>query len=109
MEILLDGIVAFLAAVGLTAVIWLLADRLVQRRMPVTPGTLVLPLRGTAEQIEWAVYRACRLRRELGEQTALVLLDCGLEEASRRRAEILAGNNERMTVLVPSQLEEFIT
>ena len=109
MEILLDGIVAFLAAVGLTAVIWLLADRLVQRRAPVMPGMLVLPLRGTAEEVEWAVYRACRLRRELGEQTVLVLLDCGLEETSRRRAEVLAGNNERMTVLVPSQLEEFIT
>lgn len=108
MEILLDGVVAFLAAVGITTVIWLLANLLVQRREPVLPWTLVLPLHG-AEDIDWAVYQACRHQYRLGQQIRVVLLDCGLEEKGRRRAQTLAENNGCVTVLVPSQLEDFIT
>ena len=109
MDILADGIVAFLAAVGVTALIWLLADLLVQRREPPLRWTLVLPLPDAGEEIDWSVYQACRLQRQLGAQSRVVLLDCGLEEINRRRAQVLAENNENVTVLFPSQLEEFIT
>ncbi len=109
MCILTDGIVAFLAAVGITTMIWLLADQLLRRREPALRCTLVLPVRGTEEEVDWAVYTACRLRCRLRRQTAVVLLDCGLEETGRLRAEVLAENNRCMTVLLPSQLKDFMT
>ena len=45
----------------------------------------------------------------LGRYTPVVLVDCGLEETGRRRAEFLAQNNNCVTVLLPSQLQDYIT
>ncbi|MBE6919505.1 MAG: hypothetical protein E7469_07465 [Ruminococcaceae bacterium] len=109
MSILTDGVIAFLAAVGLTALIWLLAGFLLSRREPSIEAAIVLPLRGGGEQMDYAVYTACHLRERLGRYTNVVLLDCGLEETARTRAEFLAENNNCVTVVSPSELEKTIT
>ena len=41
--------------------------------------------------------------------TPIVLADCGLDETGRQRAEFLTQNNNCVTVLLPSQLEDYIT
>ena len=109
MSILTDGIIAFLAAVGVTTLIWLLAGFLLSRREPSFEAAIVLPLRGGGEQMDYAVYTACHLRERLGRYTPVVLLDCGLGDKGRQRAEFLAENNNCVTVLTPSQLQEHIT
>ena len=108
MSIFLEGVVAFLAAVGLTVLLWLLADVLLRRREPSLHAAIVLPVRGGGEELDYAVYTACGLRDRLGRYTPVLLVDCGLEEKSRLRAELLAENNNCVTVLAPSQLEETI-
>jgi len=108
MSIVTDGVIAFLASVGLAVLIWLPVDWLLRRREVSLHAAVVLPLRGAAEEMDYAVYTACRVRGRLGRYTPVLLVDCGLEEKSRLRAELLAENNNCVTVLAPSQLEETI-
>ena len=109
MSVLTDGVVAFLAAVGLTALLWLLADALLRRREPSFHAAIVLPIRGAGEQLDYAVYTACAVRDRLGRYTPVLLVDYGLEETARQRANFLAENNNCVTVILPSELEQHIT
>lgn len=108
MEVFTDGLVAFLAAVGLSSLAWMAAELLCWRESPVR-AVIVLPLRGEGEGLDEAMYAACGLRPQLGCCTSVVLADCGLDEEGKARAEALCRANRWVTVLLPSQLEEFIT
>ena len=109
MHIVTDGVIAFLAAVGLAGLVWLAADWLVRRREVPLRAAIVLPVRGAAEELDYAVYTACRVRRRLGRYTPVLVVDCGLEEPARQRAAFLAENNNCVTVIAPSELETKIT
>ena len=109
MEIFTDGLVAFLAAVGLSALAWMAAELLLRRREPSVRAVIVLPVRGSGAELNYAVYTACSLRPRLGCDTAVVLADCGLDGEGQARAAALSRANHCVTVLLPSQLEEFIT
>ena len=72
MEIWQDGVLAGLAAVGLTAILWLLAGLLFRRRERLLDAVYLVPLSGGAEQLDMTL-------RELSRERALpvVLVDCG--------------------------------
>ncbi len=80
MEIWQDGVLAGLAAVGLTAILWLLAGLLFRRRERLLDAVYLVPLSGGAEQLDMTL-------RELSRERALpvVLVDCGLTAAGRQR------------------------
>ena len=52
MEIWQDGVLAGLAAVGLTAILWLLAGLLFRRREHLLDAVYLVPLSGGAEQLD---------------------------------------------------------
>ena len=108
MEVFTDGLVAFLAAVGLSSLAWMAAELLCWRESPVR-AVIVLPLRGEGEGLDEALMAACAARTRLGRESSVVLLDAGLAESGRQRAAALAEQNRCVTVLLPSQLEKFIT
>lgn len=61
MMLLQDGCIAFLAAVGLTTVVWLVAGAIFHAGRPMIPGLLlVLPLRGEALAMESDVRNGLR-------------------------------------------------
>ncbi|MBQ4582432.1 MAG: hypothetical protein IJB04_04250 [Oscillospiraceae bacterium] len=109
MEVFTDGLVAFLAAVGLSALAWMAAELLLGRREISVHAMIVLPVRGSGAELDEAVYAACRLRPRLGRYTPVVLADCGLDEEGQARAAALCRANNCVTVVLPSQLEEWIT
>lgn len=109
MSVLTDGVIAFLAAVGIVTLVWMLAGAVLRRREPSLHAVIVLPVKGQGEQMDYAVMTACNLRSRLGRYTPIVLADCGLDETGRQRAEFLTQNNNCVTVLLPSQLEDYIT
>ena len=109
MEVFTDGLVAFLAAVGLSALAWMAAQLLLGWREPSVHAVIVLPVRGSGAELDGAVYDACSLRPRLGRYTPVVLADCGLDEEGQARAAALSRANNCVTVLLPSELEEFIT
>ena len=90
MALLQDGLIAFLAAVGLTAVVWLAAGLVFHTGRPGIPGLLlVLPLRDDAPAMEADVRELRRLQNQL-PGARVVLMDCGLTEDARAMAQYLA-------------------
>lgn len=94
MVLLQDGVVAFFAAVGVTAVVWLIAGIFFRAGRPAVPGLLlVLPVRGEALAMEADVRELRRLRRTL-PGARILLADCGLTEEARALAVYLADRTE---------------
>ena len=90
MALLQDGLVAFLSAVGLTTVVWLVAGVLLRTGRPTVPGLLlVLPLRGEALAMEADVRELRRLRNQL-PGAKIVLADCGMTQDAKALARYLA-------------------
>ena len=102
MEIWQDGVLAGLAAVGLTAILWLLAGLLFRRRERLLDAVYLVPLSGGAEQLDMTL-------RELSRERALpvLLVDCGLTDEGRRAAALLSDMNTKL--LTPQELAAYYT
>ena len=103
MEIWQDGVLAGLAAVGLTAILWRLAEALFRwRARPPAAGYLV-EASGGAEQLDMTL-------RELARERPLpvILVDSGLNEMGRQRAELLLARYGG-TLVTPPQLAAMYT
>ena len=99
MALLQDGLIAFLSAVGLTTVIWLVAGLLLRSGKPTIPGLLlVLPLRGEALAMEADVRELRRLRNQL-PGAKIVLADCGMTEDARVLACYLAEREQNAELI----------
>ena len=103
MEIWQDGVLAGLAAVGLTAILWLLAGLLFRRRERLLDAVYLVTLSGGAEQLDMTL-------RALSRERALpvVLVDCGLTAAGRQRTALLPGGAGAVLV-TPQQLTDLYT
>ena len=94
MVLLQDGLIAFLSAVGLTTVVWMVAGAILHTGRPTVPGLLlVLPLRGDALAMEADVRELRRVQGRLSG-AKIVLADCGLTEDARGLAQYLADREE---------------
>ena len=94
MVLLQDGLIAFLSAVGMTTVVWLLAGAVLHAGRPAVPGLLlVLPLRGEALAMESDVRELRRVRHQL-PGAKIVLADCGLSDDARALANYLANRED---------------
>ena len=101
MELLRDGVLAFLSAVGLTTCVWLAAGAFLsreKRRGPIV--RLVLPLEGEAPAMTQDVRELLRIRRQL-PGAVLVLEDRGLTEEGRQLAEYFCKRYERVELREP--------
>ena len=96
MEVLRDGVLAFLSAVGLTTCVWLAAGAFLSREKRRNSGVLlVLPLTGDAPAMTQDVRELLRLRREIPE-SVIVLEDRGLTPESRALAEYFSQRYQRI-------------
>lgn len=90
MTLLQDGVIAFLAAVGLTTLVWLFGGAVVHAGRPTIPGLLlVLPLRGEALAMEADVRELRRVQSRL-PGSKIILEDHGLTDDARCLAQYLA-------------------
>ena len=102
MVLLQDGLIAFLSAVGLTTVIWLVAGVFLHAGRPTIPGLLlVLPLKGEALAMEADVRELRRLQNQL-PGTKIVLADCGMTAEAKGLARYLA-EREKNAELVDAE------
>ena len=98
MVLLQDGLIAFLSAVGLTTIVWLLAGAFLHAGRPAVPGLLlVLPLRGEALAMEADVRELRRVRGRL-PGARIVLADCGMTADARALAQYLADREESVVL-----------
>lgn len=102
MVLLQDGLIAFLSAVGLTTVVWMVAGALLHTGRPTIPGLLlVLPLRGEALAMEADVRELRRVQGGL-PGAKIILADCGMTEDARELAAYLA-DREKNAELVDAR------
>ena len=103
MEIWQDGVLAGLAAVGLTAILWLLAEALFRWREKPLDAVYLVTLTGGAEQLDMTL-------RELARERPLpvILVDSGLNEMGRQRTELLTARYGAVLV-TPPQLAAMYT
>ena len=95
-----NSVLAFLAAVGIAALIWLVAGLLLWNRLPEQ-----LPMHWNAAG---QVRTLHEVRTQLGRSAAIAIVDCGLTAEGRRRAELLSRRFSRVTVLSKDELEQII-
>ena len=101
MELLHDGVIAALAAIGVTAVLWLLASALF-RQPPVRDTWYVVSLSGDGAGLD-VTLRALAQNRHL----PVVLVDCGLTEEGRRAASLAV--SDTVTLVTPAELPNLFT
>ena len=106
MELMGDGLIAFLAAVGVSTILWLLAETLLRRHRPVAEAVLVLPVRGDGATLERALHLTME-QRATGE-TPLLLADCGLDETGLRLAQSLTQRYSRVQLCPAEELENYL-
>ena len=103
MRLLQDGVVAALAAIGLTAVIFLLVSAIVH------PATAVIETCGEAKTLEYTVRALLRSRYEEGGFSRVVIVDCGLADEPRRVAELLCRSEYEVYLCQREELTDFFT
>lgn len=106
MELMGDGLIAFLAAVGVSTILWLLAETLLRRHRPVAEAVLVLPVRGDGATMERALHLTME-QRATGE-TPILLADCGLDETGLRLAQSLTQRYSRVQLCPAEELENYL-
>ena len=110
MRLLQDGVVAALAAIGLTAVIFLLVSAIVHpRRRGTIPATAVIETCGEAKTLEYTVRALLRSRYEEGGFSRVVIVDCGLADGPRRVAELLCRSEYEVYLCQREELTDFFT
>ena len=92
-----NSVLAFLAAVGIAALVWLVAGMLLRGRQGEVPAALVLPVCGGGEALEGWVRTLHEMRPQLG-----------LSTEGMRRAELLTRRFPKVTVLEREELEQII-
>lgn len=104
MELLQDGVIAFLSAVGMTACVWLMAGAFLSGKCRNPEVLLVLPLRDGAPAMESDVRELLRTRHTLPE-AKILLVDCGMEPETRALAEYFCLRHTRVELLKPKDVK----
>lgn len=86
MELIQDGAIAFLSAVGLTACVWLIAGAFLTGKCRNPEVRLILPLRDDAPGMESDLRELLRTRHTL-PLAKILLVDCGMTDEARQTAE----------------------
>lgn len=94
MQLLQSGVIAALAAIGLTSLVWLTVSVVCSPRLPeCAAAAAVVPASGSAERLEQTVRHLQRVRYEERAFSRIVILDCGMDAEARRLAELLCREN----------------
>jgi len=104
LQLLQDGVIAVLAAVGLTSIVWLLAGALFSPRLYPGRAIALLPVEGMAEDMEQQIRELERSRYERRSFLRIVIVDCGLEEETLQRARILCREDCGVELLAAAEL-----
>lgn len=109
MRLLQDGVIAALAAIGLTAVIFLLVSLITHpyRRGTLSADALVV-VRGEDKRLEYTVRALARSRREEGGFSRIVLVDCGMGEETARVAALLCRDEGRVICCKKEELADIL-
>ena len=105
MQLLQDGVIAALSAVGVATIVWFVITALTQPRERVRSETIALvPARGEAPSLEQTVRALERERYTLGGFRRIIIVDCGMDEDAQRVAQLLCREAWDVTVCPREEL-----
>ena len=105
MQLLQDGVIAALSAVGLVTLLFLLLSALCRPRgRGMREAVTVVPCRGGAEGLEYTVRALERARAESGCPGPIVLLDRGMDEEARQAAALLCRGGVNIRICAEAEL-----
>lgn len=107
---ILEIVVAFLAALGLLALGWLLFGRLLTPVGGKKSGRIyaVIPASGDGETLEDEVRGLAWLRGGELARFPILVADCGLSDRGRAVAAVLSGRETDLTVCPAERLGDYI-
>lgn len=109
MELWRDGLIAFLAATGLASIFWLVAGQILRLRLMAPQGAvLVLAVSGYEPQMEKRVRRAQETAWSMKMPPRIVVVDCGMDDATRRAAEELSAWDTTFTLCRADDLKHIL-
>lgn len=98
MQLLQDGVIAALAAIGLAATVWFIVTAVTMPRVrPRGETAAVVPARGAAEALEYTVRRL-ESERTAGDFSRIIIVDCGMDAQAQRTAQLLCRESFDVTV-----------
>ena len=98
MELIQDGVLAFLAAVGITTCVWLVAGAFLPSRCRNPEVRLLLPLQGDAPTLEADLRELLRTRHTL-PLAKILLVDCGMTDEARQTAEYFCRRRQNVELV----------
>ena len=106
MQLLEDGIIAALAAIGLVTLLFLVISAFVRPRCRGTLDAIaVVPCHGgDCAKLEHTVHMLERTRYEYGGFRRIVILDCGLDDETQKVAALLCCDDFDLVLSTKEQL-----
>lgn len=110
MQLLQDGLVAMLAAIGLASMMWVVVKAVLYAPLEWRrPGAVALiPAQGDGEGLEGQIRIMERLRKEQALVGTVLLVDCGLTEEGLRLARLLARDRRWVAVCAREEIGGYL-
>ena len=110
MQLLQDGLVAMLAAIGLASMMWVVVKAVLYAPLEWRrPGAVALiPAQGDGDGLEEQVRTRERLRKEQALVSTALLVDCGLTEEGLRLARLLARDRRWVAVCAREEIGGYL-
>ena len=104
-----DGILALLASIGLSSILWWLIRALFFRPRTLPGALIVICAKGDGAELEQEIRALRLLMRERGAAGRILLTDCGLTEEGKTICRLLARDDRSITLCTVDELETYIT
>ena len=109
MQLWQDGIIALLAAIGLSSLVWILVRALFFLPPVAHSAIILICARGDGEGVEQQVRTLLLLRSQYGIVGQILLVDCGLSEDGKRLCHTLARSEHIVTLCASDEIGKYIT
>ena len=108
MRLLQDGVIAMLAAIGLSTILWAVITLFYRRKKPVFPHvTALVSAGGDGEDLEYTVRTLAQLRWEQGTLGGILIVDCGLSPEGRELAGLLSREEDCVALCRREDLSDY--
>lgn len=101
-----DGILALLASIGLSTILWMVLRPLLFLPDSVRRASVVLCARGDGDDLEQQILALAPLRGVIGE---ILLVNCGLSEEGLHLCHLLERSDRRVTLCKIDEIEKYIS
>ena len=104
-----DGIIALLAAIGTSTLLWWVVQALIYVPPRHRSAVVLVTARGDGEDLEAQIRTLSLVREERRVVGEILLVDCGLTEEGRTLCRLLAQQYRRVTLIAPEDIPKYVT